>query len=293
MYAADWRVLPAVKGCSDMKRICVWFMAFMLFAGTASAVTPAVVTHECGDFTYVALSAGVAQIVDWQGKEAELEIPATLDGLAVTSIGECAFAECEGIRSVTLPASVTEIGEEAFANCVDLEEACLPEGLRRIGDLAFNGCEALTAITLPGSVDAVGDNPFRACENLYDIFVSPDSGYLYTQKGVLFSKPDERLICYPKGLLAVRYVVPEGVRAIGAMAFEREKCLEEVVLPRTLRSIGNRAFDGCDGLRVMNLPASVTSIGDDAMRCSNLVLTVETELGVQYAQVDGTGSDGA
>ena len=162
-------------------------------------------------------------------------------------------------------------------DCESLESVTLQEGLQRIGDLAFSGCEVLTRVALPDSVNAVGVNPFRGCDNLYDIFVSPDSAYLSTIDGVLFSKPDKRLISYPMGLLAGRYTVPEGVEIIGDMAFDRDLFLEEVVLPDSLQTIGQEAFYGCEGLRAMNMPAGVTSIGAEAMVCSNLVVTYESE----------------
>ena len=147
----------------------------------------------------------------------------------------------------------------------------------RIGATAFDGCCLLTRVALPDSVREVGDNPFRGCANLCDIRISDDHPYLRIVDGVLFSRPDSRLVCYPMGKSDARYAVPEGVEAIGAMAFDRDLYIEEVVLPDSLRTIGQEAFNGCEALRTMNLPAGVQSIGESAMRCSNLVLTVEDD----------------
>ena len=44
----------------------------------------------------------------------EIAIPSILGGYPVTSIGECAFWGCYGLRSVTIPNSVTSIGYGAF-----------------------------------------------------------------------------------------------------------------------------------------------------------------------------------
>jgi hypothetical protein len=41
-------------------------------------------------------------------------------GNGVTSIGDWAFYECSGLKSVTIPDSVTSIGEGAFAYCSGL-----------------------------------------------------------------------------------------------------------------------------------------------------------------------------
>lgn len=259
-----------------MKKLC-WIFALLLLAAPALAVTPATPIHECGGYTYIVQADGSAQIVCWDGAEKAIEVPNALDGHVVTSLSECAFALCPGLESVALPDTVGEIGPRAFAGCASLGRVTLPEGLKRIGDRAFEGCEALLSIALPDSVAEVGENPFRGCANLYDIRVSPVHPYLETVEGVLFSRPDRRLVCFPMGNTARQYRVPEGVELIGAMAFDRDLYIEEIVLPDSLTAIGREAFNGCEALRTMNLPAGVQTIGEAAMKCRNLVLTIEDD----------------
>lgn len=261
-----------------MKKLCILVMALLMAALPALAVTPATPIYECGDYTYVIQADDTAQIVCWDGADAVIEVPGALDGHVVTSVSECAFAQCPTLEAVTLPATVTEIGERAFSECVSLGVVTLPEGLKRMGSQAFDHCEALIGIDLPDSLSEVGENPFRGCANLYDIRVSAANPYLETVDGVLFSTADKRLVCFPMGNSAERYSVPEGVESIGAMAFEQDLYIEEIVLPESLVEIGREAFDGCEALRTMNLPAGVQTIGEAAMRCSNLVLTVENDV---------------
>ena len=261
----------------SLKRIVLLAMALLLAAMPALAVTPATPIYHCGAYTYILLADDAAQIVCWDGPDAELTVPDALDGHVVTGISECAFADCEGLKRVTLPGTVTDIGEEAFANCVSLSEIALSEGVRHIGSRAFDRCQVLTKVALPDSVVEIGDNPFRGCANLCDIRVSEDHAYLETREGVLFTKPDRRLVSFPMGNATECYHVPEGTQAIGAMAFEQDLYIEEIVLPESLLAIGQEAFDGCEALRTMNLPASVQTIGEAAMRCSNLVLTLEDD----------------
>lgn len=262
-----------------MKRIVLTVLALLLAATPALAVTPATATCDCEGYTYVILADGTAKIVCWDGPERAIKVPEALDGHVVTSVSECAFADCAGLEQVILPETVREIGEGAFSNCVSLDRVVLPEGLVRIGSQAFERCQVLTSIDLPASVAEVGENPFRGCTNLCSIHVAEDHPYLTVVDGVLFSRPDNRLVCYPMGKSDTRYAVPEGVRSIGAMAFDSDLYVEEIVLPKSLMTIGREAFNGCRGLRTMNLPAGVQYIGEAALlRCSNLVLTLEEDV---------------
>jgi len=261
-----------------MRRILGLILSLLLMAMPALAVTPATPIYECAGYTYVLLADDTAQIVCWDGPEKAIDVPSALDGHVVSSVSECAFADCGSLEQVTLPETVREIGECAFSNCVNLDRVVLPEGLSRIGSRAFDRCQVLTAIDLPASVAEMGDNPFRGCTNLCTIRVAEDHPYLQTVDGVLFSRPDNRLVCYPMGKDDTRYAVPEGVESIGAMAFDSGLYVVEIVLPESLQSIGREAFNGCQGLRTMNLPAGVQSIGEAALlRCSNLVLTLEDD----------------
>ena len=65
---------------------------------------------QCGDYKYVLLDNGTAEIVKYTGKADTLTIPADLDGHSVTSIGNWAFHWCTSLRSINIPDSVTSIG---------------------------------------------------------------------------------------------------------------------------------------------------------------------------------------
>ena len=278
-----------------MRKLCCALAAMLvMLAFGACAETPGTPVYTCGDYVYVLTEDGSAEIVCWMGAETALEVPGTLDGRTVVGVGENAFENCAELMSVALPDGVAWIGEGAFSGCASLGEVRLGEGLRRIGDLAFADCEALTRLSLPDSVQQVGINPFKGCENLVDLFVSPDHPCLATINGVLFSKQDKRLVCYPGGLMAERYAVPEGVRTVGAMAFDGNLYLESVRMPESLVSMGQEAFCGCQGLRAMNLPAGLQEIGPDALeRCSRLALSVAPEsYGAQYAMDCGIDCEG-
>ena len=78
------------------------------------------VTYTSGDYEYVLLEDGTAQITGYSGKASELQISSMLDEYTVTSIGDGAFSSCDSLTSVTIPDSVTSIGDDAFSDCKSL-----------------------------------------------------------------------------------------------------------------------------------------------------------------------------
>ena len=66
-------------------------------------------------------------------------------------------------------------------------------------------------------------------------------------------------------------VIPEGVTAIGYIAFQSCKFLKSVDIPDGVTIIGERAFYNCTRLSSINIPDGVTSIGDKAFyNCQSL-----------------------
>ena len=90
-----------------------------------------------------------------EGKKGEYIIPDS-----VTSIGDLAFALCQGLTSVTIPDSVTYIGNSVFENCSGLTSVTIPDSVTYIGNYAFEDCTELTSVTIPDSVTSIGDFAF-------------------------------------------------------------------------------------------------------------------------------------
>ena len=67
---------------------------------------------------------------------------------SVTSIGDYAFNQCDGLTSITIPNSVTSIGDCAFNGCDGLAYVYIGYGVREIGDRAFYGCSGRPKIYL-------------------------------------------------------------------------------------------------------------------------------------------------
>lgn len=105
----------------------------------------------------------------------------------VTAIGEYAFNNCIGLRSITLPNNIQTIGTYAFNNtritsvdipaslsvivnrvfrqCTSLSSVTFYEGLTRIEDAAFYGCP-ITNLDLPSTVTHIGNTAFHIARGI-------------------------------------------------------------------------------------------------------------------------------
>ena len=75
-------------------------------------------------------------------------VPSTLNGYAVTSIGDNSFLNCAGLTSVTIPGSVTIIGAQAFYNCTSLTSINIPDSVTSIGGDAFVSTPSNLTVTM-------------------------------------------------------------------------------------------------------------------------------------------------
>ena len=172
---------------------------------------------------------------------------------------DCAFYNCSGLTSVTIPNSVTFIGYSGFSGCsgltynvknnlkylgnsenlylyladttsTSITEAKIDKNCRLIGTYVFSGCRSLTSITIPNSVTSIGSEAFYNCSGLTNI------------------------------------TIPDSVTSIGNSAFYGCSGLTSVVIPNSVTSIGYQAFSGCSGLTSVTIPDSVTSISASAFK---------------------------
>lgn len=111
-----------------------------------------------------------AVITGYTGQmDAQLRIPATINGIQVVEIGQGAFRDCHGLTgSIVIPQGVKRIGASAFFGCSGLNGTIsIPSSVTEIGDFAFYECLSLTgSLTVPSSVKCVGNSAFAFCEGM-------------------------------------------------------------------------------------------------------------------------------
>ena len=115
-------------------------------SSTASEETGS--SAETNVFQYEMNDDGTVSITGYQGMEAVLEVPSTVDNYVVSAISNHAFEANQNLTEVTLPEGLSEIGESAFMDCGSLTTVQIPETVAQIDRAAFAGCSALTSITL-------------------------------------------------------------------------------------------------------------------------------------------------
>ena len=93
----------------------------------------------------------------------------------VQIIGNGAFAGCEWLKSIVIPASVRTIEAKAFKK-TGLTEIELKEGLEEIGEDAFS-LTSLLKVRIPETVRSIQSEAFAGCENLKEVYISSGVGH--------------------------------------------------------------------------------------------------------------------
>ena len=222
-------------------------LSIMLTLSMLAMFMPCIASAETyGDFEYERNGSGIT-ITKYDGNGGNIEIPAEIDGLPVTSIGDRAFdRNIKNLKNITIPDSVTSIGNSAFASC-GLTSITIPGSVTNIGDHAFAGCDSLeTAIMLDG-VTSIADTMFNGCENLKNVTIPNSVKTIGT-------------FAFNDCLALTNVTIPDGVTTIGDGAFHTCISLTNVTIPDSVTTIEKEAFCGCDALTNITIPNSVTSI---------------------------------
>jgi hypothetical protein len=207
-----------------------------------------------------------------------LNIPATYDGKAVTSISNEAFKDCSALTSVTIPSSITTIGASAFGGCSELDSikmlaATAPTAASDILD----GIAAPVSLSYPAGASGYDDAGTVWIDNA-EFYKSDDQngdGIVDASDTALIDKLTFTITGDEATLTGVTDTSISGILNIPT---EYEG--------HPVTSIGNDALKDCTALTSITIPAGVASIGDQAFQnCSDL-----SELSMLTAAAPTTGT---
>lgn len=240
-----------------MKKL-LWVLILLLLPLTVLAEDAE--SHRDGAFFYqIADGEAVLTGCDWDAMQADslymfaeppvsLEIPATLGGYPVTSIGGWVFCSLDGSPvdapfEVVLPEGLRALDADAFADCYYAAKVTLPATLEIIPEDCFDRISA--------EIDFPNGNPRYSCEN----------GFLIdnTTQTLLYTAPSS----HGNPLPAVRRL---GDCSLANWLWDDD---DDPVLPDTLESVGSYIFYDCGVTRV-TFPDGITELSPYTFYCTDL-----------------------
>ena len=252
-------------------------------------------TDELG-FSYQ-ICDGMASVTGYTGTATEIEIPTTIKGATVESIGDNVFSQRTDITKVVAQ-SVTSLGYRCFYNCSNLTSIEIPKATS-LGGYCLSYCQQLTSINLP-EVTSLGNNCFYACSKLASIEL-PEVTSLGTE--CFYSCGTLTSINLPKatslgvscfhGCIGLTSIELPEVTSVGATCFRNCTSLTSMELPKAT-SLGSMCFHSCTALASIEMPEA-TSLSDNCFYgCANLTsieIPKVTSLGYQcFIQCTGLTS---
>ena len=260
-------------------------------------------TKKIGDYiwTYTTVKGGV-QIGDGENVavvsccsptpvSGTLTIPSKIGKLAVKSIGNRAFFECDELQSVRIPKGVTSIGQYAFSKCTALKAVTVPSTVKSIGMYAFNECSTLESLAIPKGVTSIQPYTFNECTSLRMVSIPSTVKTIGNSAFCGCTSLTGASLAYVETISPHAFegsaMVNVGTKAnIGEYAFLNCGVLKSVGLLSGASVIGDNAFDGCTQLEILRLPHSISAMGFDAFNSAPL-----KKIQYEYDGDEGVQSD--
>lgn len=198
------------------------------------------------------------------------------NGLPITKVGYCAFADNAKITSVKLGDYVEIIEDQAFSMCKALTSVTFGKNVKFLGDYSFRYCTALTTVELGKNIETIKYGAFYKSSKLATIkaynkiriieeyafdgtaYFNNDSNWknkvLYIGTNLVKAKSD----------ISGSYTVTAGTTCIGGLAFYGCASISGITIPNSVHSIGLKAFANTTALKNISIGNGLTYIGERA-----------------------------
>ncbi len=287
-----------------MKRFLGMFLSLIIVLGVFSSLSITVAAASTSDLTFALNDDGKTYSVTdcKESASGSLSVPSEYKGLPVTKIGDKAFAGCEDITSIIIPATVTSIGAEVFDYCKGLTSISVNSNNTKftsVDGVLFNKAKTKlvqypcgntkTSYTIPSTVKYIGNNAFAWSTKLLKVVPNDsiisigDYGFAYCGSLESITLPTT-VTSIGRCAFYATYIdkisIPEGVTVLEDGTFSVCYNLSSVTLPEGLTSIGAYTFISCDELTSITLPSTLTTIGDEAFEGCTGLTTINIPNGV-------------
>ena len=208
----------------------------------------------------------------------------TIEG-GVTSVGQYAFTQCDGIESITIGSNVVTLGHGAFQGCGGVKEINFnATRLNGFSDshyvFEYTGVntDGIT-VNIGNKVEIIPSNLFHVKDptklNLKTVVFEANSSCTIIDKSAFCNCFSLKSVTLPTSLTTIEHgafyqtgldsiVILENVTYIGPCAFEGCGSLKSVTLPQGLKTLGYSAFRYCRALEQVAFNATLMDdMGED------------------------------
>ncbi len=259
------------KPCSHKKKSIIPFVVIAIVVVVFAAIfIPVKINIDAKnkeahhEFEYHLSEDGTYIIDGYHGDDPNVVIPATINKILVTQIGEKAFYGTD-IQSVIVGEHIFEIGQSAFADCNQLKSVQFLFNKNRllvyIDSFAFCSCFSLSEVKFSDNSMVIRNNAFDSCTSLKKIDllnVTVIGEYAFSASGLQSvelhtPKIEANAFAHCENLKDVSL---GNLSDIPVSIFEDCISLETVTWNFSAYSdnkIGNKAFYGCTSLKQFDI----------------------------------------
>ena len=226
-------------------------------------------------------------MVDWITNTKPFELPmfthkSTLEKATicegVMNVGDFAFVNITGLKTVSLPSTIERIGERSFYK-TSISNIDIPNGVKEIAAHAFRECTSLTGdLVIPDSVVNILDYAFSECYNIDGNLIIGD-GVEFIAEFAFGTDNSSK----PMSFKSVYF--GKSIKVIGHAAFQLcNKISNSITLPEGLEVIGDFAFNHWDSAanNTLIIPKTVIQIGGTT---NSMDITPENYKDINYIDI--------
>lgn len=214
------------------------------------------------------------KITGYLAKEANVEIPETINNKPVTLIGAQAFQNNTSIESIDLSSNISDFEEGALNGCSSLQELMVSKtSYNLIKAFSYNEPnlpQSFTKLKFKADFSKPQNNFLNGiAARLFHVEIGKEvTVYSFENnlnvKSFEFEMGSKRTTleasCFSNCSNLENGNIPTGIEIIEDDCFRSCGRLNSINLPATLKTIKSNAFNGCTSLDVLTIPSGVTNV---------------------------------